>query len=167
MKKKIFVFVFIFVSVLLIGFQSLDAAEIKGKISLFPKGDPYTRGFILLRAVGEDSYLKTEIDAEGYYSYSDLKPGKYEIKMDLFNLTTFQDDIEIFTDGQIIVRDYSLTLSFLDKIHVFIKKSSDFVWFPVMVILLLGTGILLTFFCRWIQVLFHYSLPIRADDSCF
>jgi len=150
MKKKIFVF--IFVSVLLIGFQSLEAADIKGKISLLPKGDPYTRGFILLRSVGEESYVKAEIDPEGYYSYTDLRPGKYEIKMDLFNLTPFQDDIEIFTDGQIFVRDYPISLSLLDKIHVFIKKSSDFVWFPVMIILLLGTGILLTFLCQLIQV---------------
>jgi len=150
MKKKIFVF--IFVSVLLIGFQSLDAADVKGKITLLPKGDPYTQGSILIRSAGEENYVKTEIDPEGYYSYSDLRPGKYEIKMDLFNLTPFQDDIEIFTDGQIIVRDYSISLSPLDKIHVFMKKSSDFVWFPVMVILLLGTGILLTFFCQWIQV---------------
>ncbi len=150
MKKKIFVF--IFVSVLLIGFQSLDAADVKGKITLLPKGDPYTQGSILLRSAGEKNFVKTEIDPEGYYSYSDLRPGKYEIKMDLFNLTPFQDDIEIFTDGQIIVRDYSISLSLLDKIHVFVKKSSDFIWFPVMVILLLGTGILLTFFCRWIQV---------------
>lgn len=150
MKKKIFVF--IFVLVLLIGFQSLSAADIKGKISLLSNGDPYTQGFILLRSVGEENYLKAVIDPEGYYSYSDLRPGKYEIKMNLFNLTPFQDDIEIFTDGQIIVRDYSLSLSLLDKIHVFIKKASDFVWFPVMVILLLGTGILLTFLCRWIQV---------------
>ncbi|MFC2168886.1 alanine/glycine:cation symporter family protein, partial [Acidobacteriota bacterium] len=150
MKKKLFAF--IFVSVLLIGFQSLNAAEIKGKISLLPKGDPYTRGTILLRTVGEDSYVKTDIDPEGYYSLSDINPGKYEIKMDLFNLTPFQDDIEIFTEGQIIVKDYSITLSLLDKIHVIIKKSSDFVWFPVMVLLLLGTGVILTFFCQWIQV---------------
>jgi len=150
MKKKLFVF--IIVSVLLIGFQSLNAAEIKGKISLLPKGNPYTQGTILLRTVGEDNYLKTDIDPEGYYSLSDINPGKYEIKMDLFNLTPFQDDIEIFTEGQIVVKDYSITLSLLDKIHVIIKKSSDFVWFPVMVLLLLGTGVLLTFFCRWIQV---------------
>lgn len=150
MKKKIFIFVF--VSVLLIGFQSLKAADIKGKITLLSNGGPYTQGSLLLRAVGKDNYLKTEIDSEGYYAYSGLKAGKYEIKMDLFNLTPFQEDIEIFSDGQIIVRDYALSLSLLDKIHVFIKKSSDFVWFPVMVILLLGTGILLTFFCRWIQV---------------
>ena len=150
MKKKIFVF--IFASVLLVGFQSLEAADIKGKISLLPKGDPYSQGYILLRTVGEENYLKTEIDPEGYYSYTDLRPGKYEIKMDLFNLTTFQDDIEIFTDGQIFVRDYPISLSLLDKIHVFIKKSSDFVWFPVMVILLLGTGVILTIFCQLIQV---------------
>jgi len=150
MKKKIFVF--IFVSVLLTGVQSLQAAEIKGKVSLLPKGDPYSQGFILLRTVGEENYIRTEIDPEGYYSFTDLRFGTYEIKMDLFNLTAFQDNIEIFTDGQILVRDYSISLSLLDKIHVFIKKSSDFVWFPVMVILLLGTGIILTFFCQLIQV---------------
>jgi hypothetical protein len=50
--------------------------------------------------VGEDSYLKTEIDAEGYYSYSDLKSGKYEIKMDLFNLTTSPDYITTGTTAE-------------------------------------------------------------------
>ena len=150
MKKKIVLFIFVFL--LLIGFQSLGAADVKGQITHLPKRNPYTRGSILLRAIGEDNYLKTDIDPDGYYSFSDLRPGRYEVKMDLFNLTPFQDEIEIFTDGQILVRDYSISLSLLDKIHVFIKISSDFVWFPVMVLLLLGTGVLLTFICRWIQV---------------
>ncbi len=150
MKKKIFVF--IFVSLHLIGFQSLEAAEVKGKITRLPKGGPYTQGSILLRPTGEDTYLKTDLDPEGYYIFTGIKPGRYEIKMDLFNLTPFQDDIEIYTDGQILVNDYPISLSLLDKIHVFIKKSSDFIWFPVMVILLLGTGILLTFLCQLIQV---------------
>lgn len=150
MKKKIVLFIFVFL--LLIGFQSLGAADVKGQITHLPKRNPYTRGSILLRAIGEDNYLKTDIDPDGYYSFSDLRPGRYEVKMDLFNLTPFQDEIEIFTDSQILVRDYSISLSLLDKIHVFIKISSDFVWFPVMVLLLLGTGVLLTFICRWIQV---------------
>lgn len=136
----------------LLGLQSLNAAEINGKITLSKTGKPYSKGSILLRPLEEESYIKTDIDAQGYFTYSGLRPGRYEIKMDLYSLTPFEDEIEIFDDQETLEREYVLSLSTLDKIHVFIKEASDFVWFPVMVMLLLGTGILLTYVCRLIQV---------------
>jgi len=136
----------------LLGLQSLNAAEINGKITLSKTGKPYSKGSILLRPLEEESYIKTDIDAQGYFTYSGLRPGRYEIKMDLYSLTPFEDEIEIFDDQETLEREYVLSLSTLDKIHVFIKEASDFIWFPVMVMLLLGTGILLTYVCRLIQI---------------
>jgi len=45
-----------------------------------------------------------------------------------------------------------ISLSILDKSLVILREADDAIWFPVMVFLLLGTGIVLTFVCRLIQV---------------
>lgn len=149
MKKKHFVLIFTFL--MLFACSSLSATDVEGKVSLSPKGKDFDRGAVLLRPVAEESYIKQDLDTQGRFLFTGLRPGRYEIKMDLYGLTPFQD--EIVVSGEIAIeRDYSISLSLLDRIHIFIKESSDFVWFPVMVLLLLSTGILLTFICRWIQV---------------
>jgi len=149
MKKKHLAIIFIFL--MLFGYSSLSATDIEGKVSLSPKGKDFDRGAVLLRPVAEESYTKQDLDAQGRFLFTGLRPGRYEIKMDLYGLTPFQD--EVVVGGEIVIeKDYTISLSILDRIHIFIKESSDFVWFPVMVLLLLGTGILLTFICRWIQV---------------
>lgn len=149
MKKT---FVFIFVLILIFSLQTLNAADIKGKITESSKGKPYTHGAILLSPLGAEKYIKSEIDNEGKFSFEDAKIGKYEIKMDLYSVTKWEEEIEITEEGQILELDVPITLSFLDKTLVFIREFSDFIWFPVMVLLLLGTGILLTVVCRLIQV---------------
>jgi AGCS family alanine or glycine:cation symporter len=149
MKKKRFVV--IFTLLMLFGYSSLSATDIEGKVSLSPKGKDFDRGAVLLKPVAEETYTKQDLDVQGRFLFTGLRPGRYEIKMDLYGLTPFQDEI-IVSDEIAIERDYSISLSLLDRIHIFIKESSDFVWFPVMVLLLLSTGILLTFICRWIQV---------------
>jgi AGCS family alanine or glycine:cation symporter len=149
MKKKHLALIFIFL--MLFGYSSLSATDIEGKVSLSPKGKDFDTGAVLLRPVAEESYTKQDLDAQGRFLFTGLRPGRYEIKMDLYGLTPFQD--EVIVGGEIVIeKDYTISLSLLDRIHIFIKESSDFVWFPVMVLLLLGTGILLTFVCRWIQV---------------
>ncbi|MGB8953483.1 MAG: sodium:alanine symporter family protein [Candidatus Aminicenantales bacterium] len=149
MKRTI---VFLSVCVFLSGLGTLNAADIKGKVTLSPKGNPYTKGSILLRLLGEENYLKTDIDPQGRFVYSDLKQGKYEMKMDLYGLNPFQKEIELMDDREIQEHEFPISLSLLDKTHVFLKESSDFIWFPVMICLLLGTGVLLTIVCRLIQV---------------
>ena len=139
-------------TIILSGYVSLNAAEIKGKVTLSPKGKPYAYGNMLLMPLGEELYTKAEFDKEGNYQYADLAPGRYLLKMDLFSLTPFETEVTITEDTEIKVVDVELTLSFLDKTLVFTKEASDFIWFPLMVAFLLTIGVVLTIFTRLIQV---------------
>jgi AGCS family alanine or glycine:cation symporter len=150
MKKRLFVFLSLMS--FLCGTAFLNAADIKGKVTLSPEGEPYAHGNMLLMPVGEEKYTKAEIDAEGNYIYRDLGPGKYILKMDLCSLTPFETEVNITEGTETQVIDVSLSLSLLDKALVFTKEASDFMWFPLMVGFLLTIGILLTVFTRLIQV---------------
>lgn len=136
----------------LTGLTALNAADIKGKIILLPKDKPYTHGIILLMPLGAEKYTKTTIDPQGNFIYRDLKPGKYIIKMDLYSLTPVEQEIEIMEEDETLDLSLSITLSLLDKTLVFIRELSDFMWSSWMIVLLLGTGILLTILTRLIQV---------------
>lgn len=136
----------------LTGLTALNAADIKGKIILLPKDKPYTHGVILLMPLGAEKYTKTTIDPQGNFIYRDLKPGKYIIKMDLYSLTPVEQEIEIMEEDETLDLSLSITLSLLDKTLVFIRELSDFMWSSWMIVLLLGTGILLTILTRLIQV---------------
>jgi len=133
-------------------FSLLSAADIKGKVILAPKGKPYSHGLILLMPLGEEKYIKTTIDPQGNFIYQNLKPGKYIIKMDLYSLTPVEKEIEIQRETETLAVNLSISLSPLDKALVFIRELSDFMWGSWMIVLLLGTGILLTFLTRLIQV---------------
>ena len=150
MKKKTLAIIFLFTC--LVSLSNLKAAEIKGKVTLLPKGTPYTRGAILLQPLGTEEYTKATIDKQGNFSYKDLKPGKYELKMDLYSATPVQMDIEIKEETEILEIPLSISLSFLDKVLVFTKETSDFIWFPLMVTFLVSIGVLLTILTRFIQV---------------
>jgi len=136
----------------LTGLTALNAADIKGKVILLPKDKPYTHGIILLMPLGAEKYTKTTIDPQGNFIYRDLKPGKYIIKMDLYSLTPVEREIEIMEEDETLELNLSVTLSLLDKTLVSIRELSDFMWSSWMIVLLLGTGILLTILTRLIQV---------------
>ncbi len=150
MKKRLVFFLCLIT--LLAGYVSLNAAEIKGKVTLSPKGEPYVHGNMLLMPLGEEIFTKAEIDSEGNYRYADLSPGRYLLKMDLYSLTPFETQITISEETEIQVVDVDLSLNFLDKALVFTKEASDFIWFPLMVAFLLTIGVVLTIFTRLIQV---------------
>jgi len=150
MKKKFAVIILFFA--LIASLTSLNAADIKGKITLSPQGKPYTHGAILLMPLGEEKYIKTTIDPQGNFIYRDLKPGKYIIKMDLYGLTPVEKEISISDEKETLDLPLSINLSILDKTLVFIRRLSDFMWSSWMIALLIGTGILLTFLTRMIQV---------------
>ncbi|UCE43060.1 MAG: sodium:alanine symporter family protein [Candidatus Aminicenantes bacterium] len=150
MKKRLFILLSL--TILLSGYFSLNAADIKGKVTLSPKGEPYVHGNMLLMPLGEEVYTKAEIDAEGNYRYTDLTPGRYILKMDLYSLTPFEEEITISEETEIQVVDVDLTLTLIDKALVFTKEASDFIWFPLMVAFLLTIGVVLTIFTRLIQV---------------
>jgi AGCS family alanine or glycine:cation symporter len=144
--------ILLFLTILLSGYVSLTAAEIKGKVTLSPKGKPYSHGNMLLMPIGEELYTKAEIDAEGSYRYTDLTPGRYLLKMDLYSLNPFETEVTIDEETETEVVDIELTLTMLDKALVFTKEASDFIWFPLMVAFLLTIGVVLTIFTRLIQV---------------
>jgi len=77
MKKKTLAIIFFFLC--LMSLQTLKAADIKGKVILSPKGEPYTEGIVLLKPLEEEYFSETALDVEGNFIYSDLKPGKYII----------------------------------------------------------------------------------------
>jgi len=150
MKKKTLTIIFFFLC--LMSLSTLKAADIKGKVILSPKGKPYTEGIVLLKPLEEAYFSETALDVEGNFIYSDLRPGKYIIKMDLYELTPFEEEIEIKDKTETLELNFTISLSLLDKILIFITKASDFMWSYWMIALLLGTGILLTYLPRLIQV---------------
>jgi AGCS family alanine or glycine:cation symporter len=149
MIKKIIVLIIISF-IFTFGIHSLYASDIVGQVIDSETGNPYSKGIILLLPFGEEKYIKTEIDEKGNFVYRDLTPGKYIIKMELYGLTPIEKQIQI-PEGQLNII-LPITLSFLDKTLVFIRELSDFMWSSWMLVLLLGTGILLTFLTRFIQV---------------
>jgi AGCS family alanine or glycine:cation symporter len=102
MTKKLIVSMIL--AVLVFGLYALEAADLKGQVTLAPKGEPYTKGAILIRPIEEDVFIKSELDNEGNYAFTDLSPGRHIIKMDLYGLTPVEREIEI------ISRDESLVL---------------------------------------------------------
>lgn len=152
MKKKFLASILLLLCLAAVPINNLNAAEIKGRVALSPKEKPYTRGAILLMPLGAEKYTKTTIDPQGNFIYRDLKPGKYILKMDLYGLTPAQKEIEIKEEEQTLELNLLISLSLLDKTLVFIREVSDFMWGSWMLVLLLGTGILLTFLTRLIQV---------------
>lgn len=139
-------------ALILSSFSLAQTAEIKGRVTLSPEGKPYGKGNMLLMLLGEDIYVKAPIDSEGRFFYRNLTPGTYVLKMDLYNLTPVEKEITILDETESLEITLPITLSLLDKTLVFVRETSDFIWFPLMVFLLLLVGVLLTGVCRLIQV---------------
>jgi AGCS family alanine or glycine:cation symporter len=150
MKKRLFIFFTL--TILFSCYTTLHAADIRGKVTLFPKGKPYPHGSMLLMPLGAEAFTKAEIDPEGNFQYMDLNPGRYLLKMDLYSLTPFETEITINEETETQVVDVALELNLLDKTLVFTKEASDFIWFPLMVAFLLTIGVVLTIVTRLIQV---------------
>jgi len=153
MKKKVSVLIFLLSFIF--GLSTLNAADIKGKVTLSPEGKPYTRGLILLKAIGSKKYIEAKIDEQGNFFYQDITPGKYSLWMDLYSATPSggeEREIEIIEKTEALELNLSISLSFPDKVLVFTKETSDFIWFPLMVGFLLLIGIVLTILTRLIQV---------------
>jgi AGCS family alanine or glycine:cation symporter len=153
MQKKNLVIFFLFT--FLISLSTLNAADIKGKVVLAQNGKPYFHGDILLTRRGAEEYIKAKIESDGNFTFRDIKPGKYEIKMDLYSATPSggeNREIEVKEEDETLELNFPITLSLLDRALVFTKEASDFIWFPLMVALLLTIGVLLTCLTRLIQV---------------
>jgi len=153
MKKRTAILLFL---CFITSFVTLRAAEIKGRVVSLPSNKPYSHGAVLITPlpVGAEGYTKATIDKQGRFSYQDLKPGEYEVKLDLYSVTPEggRAEIEIFAEDQTLELNLTVSLTFLDKALVFTKEKSDFIWFPLMVGFLLLIGVLLTILTRLIQV---------------
>ncbi len=153
MKKKFVIIAFSFL--LLAGFSALNGAEIKGKVMDILKGAPYAHGSVLVEPLGTENRLEAKIDKQGSYVFQNLEPGTYILWMDLYSATPAggeRREITIIEPGETVELDLSISPSFLDKALVFTKETSDFIWFPLMVVLLFLIGIMLTILTRLIQV---------------
>jgi len=154
---KIKILAVIFILILIFSLSTLKGADIKGKVLLLPEQKPYGRGFILLTPFEElekkeKKEFKSTIDKQGNFNYQNLEPGKYLLKMDLYSIPKVEKEIEIKEKDEILELTLPISLSFLDKVLVFTKEGSDFIWFPLMVVFLFAIGVTLTFLTRLIQV---------------
>ena len=153
MNKKCVIIIFSFL--LLAGFSVSQGAEIKGKVINVVKGEPYAHGSVLVEPLGTENRLEAKIDKQGSYVFQNLEPGTYILWMDLYSATPAggeRREITIIEPGETVELDLSISPSFLDKALVFTKETSDFIWFPLMVVLLFLIGIVLTILTRLIQV---------------
>jgi len=153
MKKKFFVIAFLILS--LSGFSFLNATEIKGKVTDVSKGEPYTHGSVLLEPIGTENRFEAKIDKEGNYSFQNIEMGRYLLWMDLYSATPAggeQREIAVQEGDETLEFNFDISLSILDKTLVFTKETSDFIWMPLMVVLLFLIGITLTIVTRLIQV---------------
>ena len=153
MKKKLSVILFILF--LISGLSSLNAAEIKGQVNETAKGEPYAHGSVLLEPIGTEFRFESKIDKQGNYAFQNIEPGRYVLWVDLYSATPAggeRREIEITEEHETIEIILSITPSLLDKALVFTKETSDFMWFPLMVVLLFLIGAMLTLLTRFIQV---------------
>ena len=122
MKKKILAVICLFT---IVCFASLEAADIKGKVTLSPTEKPYSHGAVLLTLIGAEEYTKAEIKEDGSFLYQDIGPGKYLIKLDLYSVTPEggEREIEIKEKDETLELTLPLSLSLLDKVLVFTKET--------------------------------------------
>jgi AGCS family alanine or glycine:cation symporter len=153
MKKKFVIIIFL--SLLLAGFSVSNGAEIKGKVINAINGKPYAHGSVLVEPLGSENRLEAKIDKQGNYIFQNLEPGTYILWMDLYSATPAggeRREIKIIEPDEALELELSISPSLLDKALVFTKETSDFIWFPLMVVLLFLIGIVLTILTRLIQV---------------
>ena len=144
MKRKIIVFSLLFLFV----FSPLFPYNFLGKIH-DTKNKPLRDGYVLLKKQGEDNYIKASLNHKGEFVFRDLKPGIYDFKLDIYSVEKLKQKIEIKED---IDKNFIVKLSFLDRVLIIIRDISDILWGSWMVILLVGTGIILSLVTRFVQL---------------
>jgi AGCS family alanine or glycine:cation symporter len=153
MKKKLSAIIFILF--LITGFSSINAAEIQGQVNVTTTGEPYSHGSVLLEPIGTEYRFESKIDEQGNYAFRNIESGRYLLWVDLYSATPAggeRREIEITEEDDSLELILSITPSLLDKVLVFTKETSDFMWFPLMVVLLFLIGAMLTLLTRFIQV---------------
>lgn len=129
-------------------FSGLYAFELKGKIT-DTRGKPLTSGMILLKKHGSEFYVKSELGKNGEFHFKNLEEGKYLFKLDIYSAEKLKRTIEIKQDT---ILNLTVKLSFLDRALILTRNTSDVMWGTWMIILLVGTGIILTIATRAVQI---------------
>jgi len=128
--------------------SSINAVTLKGKIT-DTEGNPLRSGIVLIKPSGSEIYLKSELNRDGRFEFKDLKEGTYLFKLDIYSAEKLKRELVIDKDTELNLR---VKLSFLDRALIFTRNLSDIAWGTWMVILLVGTGIILTIATRMVQI---------------
>ncbi len=144
MKKRLVV-LFLLFSILS---PPLFSYNFLGKID-DQNGKPLKDGYVLLKKQGEKNYIKAPLNKKGEFVFRDLKEGTYEFKLDIYSVEKLEQKIEINKD---LDKKFIVNLSLLDRVLIIIRNISDILWGSWMVILLVGTGIILTLVTRFVQL---------------
>jgi len=134
--------------VVLTFFSGIYAYELKGRIC-DSRGEPVKVGIVLLKKEGSNKYLKSRLNSNGEFLFKDLPGGKYSFKLDIFSAEKLKRKIELNRDMDLSLR---VRLTALDRALIFTRELSDIAWGTWMIILLLGTGIILTLATGWVQI---------------
>ncbi len=110
---------------------------------------PLKNGYVLLKPKNGKTYIKSELNKNGEFSFNDLKKGIYEFKIDIYSVEKLKQDIEINGDKTL---NLTAKINLLDRALIFIRNVSDIMWGSWMIILLVGTGIILSFATGFVQI---------------
>jgi len=131
--------------------------KIDGFVKTFKDHKPFKYGNIILKEFKGDKIVSKsfKIREDGYFEIKDLKPGEYGLNIDIFgaelkiksdkNLKRFKLDKNL----NVVL---PVTPNFLDYMLIYVSKIRDFMWANWMIFLLVGTGVILTFVTRFVQI---------------
>ncbi len=142
MKKAPSIFFFLILS------SIAYSLNLSGRITT-QKGRPLRAGIVLLKAQGSEKYLKSELNEKGEFFFRDLKQGKYEFKVSIFSAEKLHRTLELKKSMDL---ELTVKLSFLDRALIFTRELSDVAWGTWMIILLVGTGIILSLATGFVQI---------------
>ena len=127
----------------------LLGVNFKGRI-VCKSGKPLNVGYVLIKKEGANKFIKSNLSKNGSFEFKNIEEGLYTFKVDIFSVEKLKNKIEI--KGKEIRKDFIVSLSLLDRILIKVRGLSDFMWGTWMIILLLGTGIILTFVTGFVQI---------------
>lgn len=138
--------VIIFFSLLVLSW-SLVAATFRGQIKA--DGKPLDHANVLLKdKSGRNLLHQTDTDEKGRFSLQ-VKEGNYLLEVKKYGLTLHRQMV-VVEEGQVL--NLQLRLNSLDKVLIFTREMSDVLWGSWMIVLILGTGILLSVATGFVQI---------------
>lgn len=130
---------------------------IKGKVTNHETDEPFSYGNIILKKHVGDKITSTvyEIREDGTFRLPDIPIGTYSITIDIFGASLKTHDSFKYTEFRLEsdrTFDIMVMPRALDYVLVWVGKIRDFMWGNWMILLLVGTGVLVTFATRFVQI---------------